>query len=256
MSTASLSSAVPEMNQQPGLSEPQRIINVFVAPSKTFADIRRNASWWVPWLILSLCGIGFTVLLDKKIGYDQISENQIKLSPKAQERMEQLPPEQQQQRIHASANFFKYTFGYGAPISSLLFLVIIAAVLMGTFNFGVGTEVTFKQALAITSYSLLIRLVSVVLLSGAVLANSDPSAFNISNPVATNPAFFLSITDTPRFLYSMLAGIDVITLWIYAVLGIGFAVVGKKKVSTGIAVMAGWWLLLTVCGAALGAAFS
>src|SRR5438270_5204455 len=147
MSTAWLPSAVPEMNQQPGLSEPQRIINVFVAPSKTFADIRRNASWWVPWLILSLCGIGFTVLLDKKIGYDQVSENQIKLSPKAQERMEQLPPEQQQQRIHASGNFFKYLFGYGAPVVSLLFIVIIAGVLLATFNFGLGTELTFKQAL-------------------------------------------------------------------------------------------------------------
>lgn len=256
MSSASLSPTVPEMNQQSGLSEPQRIVNVFTAPSKTFADIKRNASWWVPWLILSLCGIGFTVLLDKKIGYDQISENQIKLSPKAQERMEQLPPEQQQQRIHASGNFFKFVFGYGAPVVGFLFLVIIAAVLMGTFNFGVGTEVTFKQALAITSYSLLIRLVSVVLLSGAVLANSDPSTFNIANPVATNPAFFFSITDMPRFLYSIVAGIDVITLWIYAVLGVGFAVVGKKKISTGIAVMAGWWLLLTVCGAAFAAAFS
>lgn len=248
--------AAPAANEQPGLSESERIIDVYIAPSKTFADIRRNARWWVPWLILSLLAIGFTVLLDKKIGYDQISENQIKLSPKAQERMEQLPPEQQQRQIHASGNFFKYAFGYFAPITSLLFLVLFAGVLLATFNFGVGTELTFKQAMAVTSYALLIRVVYIVLLSGAVLANSDPTSFNISNPVATNPAFFLSITDTPRFLYSILASIDVITLWIFTVLGIGFAVAGGKKPSTGIAVMAGWWVVITLAGAGLAAAFA
>jgi Yip1 domain len=257
MSAASSTSPLqPTLNQEPGLSEPQRLANVFFSPSKTFADIRRNASWWAPWLILSIVSLGFNVLLDKKIGYDQISENQMKLNPKAQERMEQLSPEQQQQRIHASGNFFRYVFGYGAPVTSLIFLVIVAAVLLATFNFGLGTELTFKQALAVTSYAFLIRLVYVVLLSAAVLANSDPSAFNISNPVATNPAFFFSFSDTPRFLYSLMANFDVLTLWLYAVLGIGFAVVGKKKPATGVAVMAGWWVVVTLCSAGLAAAFS
>ena len=256
MSTPSFSPTAPETAPEPTLSEPERIMNVFFSPSKTFTDIRRNASWWVPWLILSIVAIGFSVLLEKKIGYDQISENQIKLSPKAEERMEQLTPEQQQRQIHASANFFKYTFGYGAPVFGLLFLVIVAAVLFATFNFGLGTELTFKQAMAVTSYAFLIRLVYLVLLSASVIANSDPTTFNISNPVATNPAFFMSYSDTPRFLYSLLSNLDVLTLWLYAVLGIGFAVAAKKKPGTGIAVMAGWWVVLSLGSAALASAFS
>jgi len=28
------------------LSEGARIVNTFIAPSKTFTDLRRNASWW------------------------------------------------------------------------------------------------------------------------------------------------------------------------------------------------------------------
>jgi len=256
MSAASLSPAVPEMNQQPGLSEPQRLVNVFFSPSTTFADIRRNASWWVPWVITSILALAFTVVLDKKIGYDQIAANQTRLNAKAQEQLEQLPAEQQQQRLHTIGNFTKIVFGYGAPVIGLLFLVIISAVLMATFNVGVGTEITFKQAMSICSYSFLIRVVYVLLMVGAVLANSDPSAFNISNPVATNPAFFLNINETPRFLYSMLGMIDVLTLWVFAVLGIGFATVGGKKTSTGIAVMMGWWLVLTLCFGGLAAAFS
>jgi hypothetical protein len=256
MSAASASPVEPVINQELALSEPERIVNVFFSPTKTFTDIRRNARWWVPWLILSILGIGFSVLLDKKIGYEQVTENQIKLRPKAQERIEQLPPEQQQLAIRRQANFFKYVFGYGGPVINLLVLAVIAAVLLGTFNFGVGTELSFKQALAVTSYAFLIRGVFVILIGASVIANSDPSTFNISNPMATNGAFFLSQTETSPFLYSLLANIDLLTLWLYAVLGIGFAVVGKKKPSVGIAVMAGWWAVLTLCTAGLAAAFS
>ena len=41
MSTASLSPTFPEMNQA-GLSEAERVINTFVAPSKTFADMKKQ----------------------------------------------------------------------------------------------------------------------------------------------------------------------------------------------------------------------
>ena len=248
--------ATPELVQEPGLSEPQRIVNVFFSPTATFTDIRRNARWWVPFVITTILALGFNVVLDKKIGYDQVAANQTKLNPKAEEQLEQLPAAQQQQRLHAIGNFSKVVFGYGAPVIGIVFLLIIAAVLMGTFNFGLGTEISFKQALAVCSYSFLIRGVYVLLMAGAVLANSDPSTFNISNPIATNPAFFLSITDTPRFLYSVLGMIDLLTLWVFAMLGIGFAVVGGKKPSSGIAVMAGWWLVVTLCAAGLAAAFS
>ena len=136
MSTAS---TMPVAPSQPALSEPERLINVFFAPTKTFADLRRNARWWVPWLIVSLISIGFTVVLDKQVGFEQISENQIKMSPKAQEKMEQLTAEQQQQRLHGSALFFKWVFGYLSPLTNLFFIIVIAGILLATFNFGVGT---------------------------------------------------------------------------------------------------------------------
>ncbi len=44
----------PVADQAPGLSQMQRVTNVFTAPSKTFADIKRgNKSWWMPFII---CG--------------------------------------------------------------------------------------------------------------------------------------------------------------------------------------------------------
>jgi hypothetical protein len=42
---------------------------------------------------------------------------------------------------------------------------------------------------------------------------------------------------------------DVITIWLFVLIGIGFAVLGKKKISTGIAVMAGWFIVMVLISA-------
>ena len=39
------------MEEVTGLSQVERVVDTFVAPSKTFADILRSTSWWLPFLI-------------------------------------------------------------------------------------------------------------------------------------------------------------------------------------------------------------
>ena len=40
----------PEASTKP-LSQAERVVDTFIAPSKTFTDILRSSSWWLPWLI-------------------------------------------------------------------------------------------------------------------------------------------------------------------------------------------------------------
>src|SRR5215467_14615576 len=61
----------------PPLSEGARIINTFIAPSKTFTDLRRSAAWWAPFLLLAMVWAVFTFTVEKKVTFDQISKNQI-----------------------------------------------------------------------------------------------------------------------------------------------------------------------------------
>ena len=242
MSTVSTAPPVPPV-AEPALSEPQRVIDTFIAPSKTFADIRRNASWWVPFLIISFFSYILVFTVDKKVGFEQVTENQIKMNPKAVERMDQLPPDQRARQMDLSVKITRW-ISYCIPVLVLIIDVIIAAVLMATFNFGLGTEVTFGQSLAIVLYSGLVRLLTTVLATISLLAGSNLEGFNFSNPVGTNPAFYMSFADTPRWLYSLLSWFDVSTLWMFIVMGIGFATVGRKKPSTGVAVMIGWFVVL------------
>ena len=245
MSTASFSPAVPEMNQQPGLSEPERIMNVFVAPSKTFADIRRSSRWWVPFLLSCIFGYALIFTVGQKVGWEQVTENQMKLNPKAVERMDQLSPEERARRMSFAVAITK-GISYAIPVVVLLVDLVIAAVLMATFNFGVGTQITFGQSFAIVMYAWLVGIVRSLLAVIALFAGNNVEAFNFSNPVGTNPAYYMSITDVPGWLYRMCSWFDLITIWLFVLMGIGFAVVGRKKISTGIAVMAGWFIVMVL----------
>ncbi len=255
MSSASLSPVAPIPPEQPALSEPQRLINVFIAPQSTFADLRRKASWWVPFVLSCIFAYGLIFTVDKQVGFERVTENQIKLNPKAAERMDQLSPDQRARQMDISVKVTK-AFSYAFPVIILIVNIVIAAVLMATFNFGLGTEVKFGQSLAIVMYAGLVGIVKSVLAMITLFAGSNLDNFNFSNPVGTNAAYYMSITDTPAWLYRAASWFDVITIWLFVLIGIGFAVVGRKKISSGIAVMAGWFAVMVLLSAGWAALFS
>ena len=78
------------------LSQVERVVDTFTAPSKTFTDILRDASWWLPWLLSVLVTLGFGLAIQQKVGWDKAYANILLHSPQAQQdRMSQLPPDQQ-----------------------------------------------------------------------------------------------------------------------------------------------------------------
>lgn len=244
MSTAS-STTMPVAPSQPALSEPQRLVNVFFAPTKTFADIRRNASWWVPFILISLFSYALVFTVDNKVGFEQVSENQIKMNHRAMEQMDQLSPADRARRMEISVKVTK-VISYVIPLFILLSDVVIAAVLMATFNFGLGAEVRFGQALAIVMYAGIVTLLKPILAIVSLFAGSNVEAFNFSNPVGTNPAYYMSLDSAAGWLYHMVGWFDVFTIWLFVLIGVGFAVVGRKKISSGVGVMIGWFIVLVL----------
>lgn len=235
---------------QPGLSEGARLINTFVAPSKTFTDIRRNQSWWVPWLLISIVSICFMFVVSQKIGYDQITRDEIAKSSRA-EQFERLSPEQKEQQMRLSANIMKVA-GYASPVSVLLVGLIIAAVLMSMFNFGAGAEISFKQSLAIMFYSWLPALLGSALGIVSLFIGVDKEGFNIRNPVATNPAYFMDPTQH-KFVYGMVSALDVFTIWTIILMGIGFSSVSKVKKGAAIGMVAGAYIVYKLVAAGISA---
>lgn len=254
---ASAPAPQPAEPMAPRLSEGARLIGTFIAPRKTFEDLRQNASWWVPWLIVALLSVVFGVIAAQRIDMVQFARQQIEKSKMAQKQMEQLTPEQQEQRIGMQAKISKFAF-YISPVFSLILGLVIAAVLMAVFNFGFAAEVTFPQAMAIVFYSFLPRAILSILLGVSILVSGDPNSIDIAgNPMPTNPGFFMDPNGN-KFIYSLLSNVDIFALWTVVLMGLGFAAASsnrKLKASTTIVTMLVIYAVITIGSAAFKAAF-
>lgn len=238
----------------PPLSQAARIVDTFIAPSKTFTDLRRSAAWWAPFLLMVLISTVFVYTAGQKIGFRKVMENQMQAQPKQQERLEQLPPDQREARMVAGAKFTGI-ISYAFPVITLIIWLIIAAVLFATFRFATGSDVKFGVSLAIVIYAALPLMIKTLLALLSVVAGMSPDSFSFQNPVATNPGYFMNPADNV-FLYSLGTALDVFMIWTLVLTAIGFTCVSKVKRGTSFAVVFGWWAIFTLAGAALAGAFS
>ena len=236
------------------LSEGARIVDTFIAPSKTFTDLRRNASWWAPFLLMVVISTVFVYVAGQKIGFRKIMENQMQAQPKAQERLEKLPADQREQQMETGAKFTQI-ISYAFPVITLIIWLVIATALFMTFKFAAGADVTFRVSLAIVIYAALPLMVKTLLALLSVVAGMSPDSFSFQNPVATNPGYFMNPSDNV-FLYSLGSGVDIFMIWTLALTAIGFTCVSKVKRGTSFAIVFGWWAAFTLAGAALAGGFS
>jgi hypothetical protein len=240
----------------PGLSQVQRLTSIFSAPSKTFEDIKLgHRSWWLPFIIYVILGFAFYGVVNAKVGMRQVSENQIKLSPKTEEQMSQLPADQREQRMKISTAITQGVF-LASPIFLLAMGAIISLVLLGTINFGFGGKAKFGSIFAVWMYAMFPSIIKTILGIVVLFAGSAPESFNIKNFAPTNLGAFLSPTDVNAGLYSLATSLDFITIWTLVLVGIGVSIVAGTKRSAGYIASFGWWALLVIGGAGIAAAFS
>jgi hypothetical protein len=107
-------------------------------------------------------------------------------------------------------------------------ILIIAATGLGIGNGVFGGQISFKTAFSVACYANLVGILG-TLMAVPIILFGDPEHINLQNPLPTNLGFFLNPTDTPKPLMSLAGSFDVLTLWMMALLGIGFAeAIGPK----------------------------
>jgi hypothetical protein len=239
--------AQPESSVAP-LSQGQRIVNTFIAPSKTFTDILRSSSWWLPWLIGVVISVVLGTAIQQKIGWDKVYDNILKQASVAQQqKMEQAPPEQQA-RIRSFSAVVTKVLVYGGPIVGLIGTLVIAGVLLATLNFGFGARAKFGQLFALWYYAALPMAIKWLLAIVTIYAGADPDSFNIKNPVGTNIGYYLP-TDMSKAILGLATSIDIFTIWTLILLTIGCSILGKVSRGKAAAAVWGWWVLIVLVSA-------
>lgn len=236
-----------------GLSQVERVVDTFVAPTKTFTDILRNRSWWMPFLLMVLVSLCVTFAIDRQVGFERVVENQIQASPKQQDALASLTPEQRAARLHAMAIGYRYT-SYAVPLLVLLFAAIASVVLWGTFNFGLGARTTFGEMFCLWMYCSLPKLLIGILTIITLYFGGNAEAFDLKNPVGTNLGYYFP--DAGAGLKAALGFFDVIGIWVLVLLVLGTSIVARVSRGKAAAVVVGWWVLILIVSAVSAAAFS
>lgn len=254
MSTAP-SAQPPAAPLKPELSQPQRILNTFFDPKKTFSDLNRGTAWWMAWLLMAIVSVAFAFTVDRKIGFDQVFQNNLKLASASQvEQLEKMPPEQKARAMAIQVTVTK-GISYAFPLVSLVWLLLVAVVLMLTYRFGAGAEVGFGKSLAVVVYASLPGMFRALLAIASIFLGKDPETFFIQSPAATNLGYFIDPVEH-RFLFSIGSSLDILMIWTLVLTAIGFTCVSKVKSGTSYGIVFGWYVVFSLAAAGLGAAFS
>jgi hypothetical protein len=247
MAAAPVLPASPAPTPEPApLSQAARVIDTFIAPKKTFADIRRSAQWWLPFLLMVIAGCSLVYIAEQKIGTQKMVEHDLQARPKAEAQYEKATPEQKATQIKISG----IVYYIAIPVFTLIIWLVMAGLQFGTLKVAASSDITYGKTLAVIAYAGLPIVLRHLLGIASVLAGVNPDGFSLNNPVASNPGYFMNPADSP-FLYFVASQVDLFLIWTLVLTGIGFSVTGKVKTGTAFAVVFGWWLVITLGLAAL-----
>lgn len=233
----------PEASTQP-LGQAQRVVDTFIAPSKTFRDIQRSANWILPYLIGVVVTLALGFAIQQKIGWDVAAQNILKQSPKQMQQMEQLTPDQQARAMVLRQNITKIAFWF-TPVIAVIMALVAAGVLLGTINFGFGGRAKFGQMMAVWMFATLPWAIQGLLGIVTIYAGVDPESFNLQNFVGTNIGYYLP-PDMSKVLIAVGTALDATTIWALILLTIGCSIVGKVKRGQAATAVFGWWVIVTV----------
>jgi hypothetical protein len=228
-----------------GLSEIERVVDAFVAPSKTFTDILRSAAWWMPFILLLLFGTASTFVVQREVGFDRVYMNSLHSSPNQEDQINNMPADQKAHAIDLGTKLTTY-ISYAAPVIVVIFLAIYSLILWAAFNFGLGAQTTFSQVFAVSFYAALPYLVINILIIATVYFGGNAEAYNYKNPVGTNIAYYLP--DASGWLKGLLSSFDIIKLWAVLLQVIGMAIIAKKSIAQSAVIVGIFWLIGVIVG--------
>ena len=226
-----------------GLTQWERVADTFTAPSKTFEDIKRgNRSWWLPLIVGAIFTYIFFFAMMQKIGVQQAIDNQIRMDPKAQERMANATPDQRAMGNKITVYVTEGAFIAG-PVIAMGVVALMSLILMATINFGFGGKAKFADIFAVSYYAWLPEIFRALLGTIVIYSGMAPESFNLKNFAPTNLGAFLDPVETNKAVYTQATWVDAITIWRLVLLGMGIAIVAGTKRSSGYIAVFGWWVL-------------
>ncbi len=194
----------------------QRIGNLFFAPSKLFAFIRKKPTVLLPIILISIGAIASQLLL-----LEQTKDMSLDLMYNTYKSMGMsTTPGQIEQLVNTSA-----IIGVAASPLTYLIVWLIATLLLYLVFRLVKCEKGLKKYFSMTGYILMITMVGTIIHSAYIYLTGN----SLTSPMATSVASLLNPELQGTFLYGLSSQIEIFNLWTFVLFGIGFVYTGRVE---------------------------
>lgn len=207
-----------------------RLAGVYFSPRDTFLEIGASPKVLIPIVVLIVISALVGFYMSRNLDMEALIAGQLEQAV-AQGRMTQEQADQQSQML---AKYAGLQFILIAPLSSLLMVLLIAAVFKLISGI-MGVDNKFKAVFAVTLYAMLAVSIVQSALTVFVLYLKGPEGVdssNVNSLVASNLGALISglMGDDalPKFFMKLAGFVDLFAIWIIALLAIGYAAVSRK----------------------------
>ena len=221
----------------------QNLIDLYFAPREAFGRIVPNPTWVVPVIGGTILALVFTGIWLNRMEPREFMKTQLQESGQ----WDKIPAEQRENIIEQQSKFMPIMGWVGAAVGTLIFVAIVAGVLLFIFRFFYAGEVGFKQAMAITSWSMFAVSLVTTPLTLVVLWLKGDWNLNPQEVLQANLGLLLDKAETARPLWALVTSMDLVSFWIIFLLASGFAVAVKKKTGSALwGVVIPWAVIVAI----------
>jgi hypothetical protein len=211
----------------------QRIINVFIAPTRLFEYLRAKPDFIIPLILAILVSMFSAYRL-----YDMAIDSRIS----SLEQNDRIPAERRDLMIDqleaSKTGTIKIISTFIVPpISLIIIYSLISAIFLLIGNVFLGGKARFKQIFSAFSYSYLIVILLGSLIKIPLILSKQTLKVDMS------PAVLFRQLGEGSLLYKFINSFDVFTVWFVIVFGIGFAVIYRFSKLKGVVSVSIAWLV-------------
>lgn len=204
------------------------------APAETFGAAARRPVWAVPLIIYVLLSVVGTVLVMPKIDFESAVRAQ----------MEKQGQEIDDKTLDMIIGIQKPIVYVSSVVMIPIAILIIAAIHMGGFRaFGGGG--TFAQYFSVTTLAWMPLLVQSLIGQVVIMTRKSISIEQLQTAVVSNLGFLTSPIDNPA-RFALLSSLDLFSIWVIALLIVGFAIVSKLPRAQAIGIVVAFWLIYVI----------
>lgn len=216
------------------------LLKVLWAPGEAMSLLSKKPRVIVPLLLLCLTSLATTAVVFTKIDPGEIAIRSIERSAQSQNM-----PDELKERIRAQARSpIPMAIGFVfSAIGPALMIAIISAVYFGVFTM-FGREGGYKAFYSVTAFAFVPQVFRQA--ASIIQVFVVPQSAIVPDELGSiSPAVFLDRDSMSRVLFAAVNMIDLVTIWILALLVIGFGFLMRKGVSTALrgGVVAGMFLV-------------